>query len=194
MMHIGLTGGIGSGKTTVAKYFKALGIPVYDSDGSARILMEGNPELGAELIELLGPATFKDGKLNRKYIANLVFKDSDLLERLNKLVHPNVRQDFLNWAHSQQAPYVIQEAAILFENGGYLAMDYNILVVAPLLERERRVVLRDESTLEDVRARIARQWPDEKKIPLADFVIQNNTMAEASASVLKIHNYLLTLA
>ena len=191
MRHVGLTGGIGSGKSTIAEYFKALGIPVYSSDARAKDLMESNGQLKVELIRLFGDKAYVNDCLNRTYIAELVFSNPELLDRLNTLVHPVVQADFMAWANLQNAPYVIQEAAVLFENGGYKNFDYTILVKAPLEERVRRVMVRDGVSREAVLSRIQNQRSDAQKEPLADFVIENLNLESSREIVLKIHELLL---
>jgi len=194
MMRVGLTGGIGSGKSTVAGYFRDLGIPVYDSDTRARELMEGLPSLRDDITALLGPGAYTNGRLNRAYIAERVFNDPDLLAALNTLVHPAVRSDFQQWSLQQQAPYVLQEAAVLFENGGYKRLDHTILVTAPESTRVRRVMKRDQASREAVLARMKNQWDDLRKIPLADFVIENTRRERARSQARKIHRKLLKLS
>lgn len=194
MMRVGLTGGIGSGKSTVAGYFRDLGIPVYDSDTRARELMEGLPSLRDDIKALLGPGAYKNGRLNRAFIAERVFSDPNLLAALNALVHPVVRRDFQQWSLQQQAPYVLQEAAVLFENGGYKQLDHTILVTAPEPTRLRRVMKRDQASREAVLARMKNQWDDLRKIRLADFVIENTRRETARSQARKIHRKLLKLS
>ena len=194
MMRVGLTGGIGSGKSTVAGYFRDLGIPVYDSDNRARELMENLPALREEIQALLGPAAFQNGRLNRPHIAERIFGDPTLLAALNALVHPAVRLDFQQWSQQQQAPYVLQEAAVLFENGGYRQLDRTILVTAPEPTRLRRVMKRDRASREAVLARMKNQWDDQKKMPLADFVIENTRREKARSQAREIHRKLLKLS
>lgn len=191
MKLVGLTGGIGSGKSTVAKYFQRLGIPVYHSDERAKVLMEENESIKAEIIQIFGPDSYAEEKLNRAYIAEIVFSNPQFLKKLNAIVHPAVRADFLAWCKLQNAPYVIQEAAVLFENYGYKNLDYNILVKAPKEERERRVMERDGSTREQVQARILNQWTDERKAPLADFILENIDLETTKGNVFKLHELLL---
>lgn len=193
-MRVGLTGGIGSGKSTVADYFRELGVPVYDSDSRARVLMEDNPALRAKVEALLGPEAYSANRLNRPYVAARVFADSDLLAALNALVHPEVRLDFLEWTQQQQAPYVVQEAAVLFENGGYRHLDRMVLVTAPEGLRLKRVMKRDGVGEAAVRARMNNQWDDGLKIPLADFVVDNTRRQTARSQVRTIHRQLLRLA
>ncbi len=193
-MRVGLTGGIGSGKSTVAGYFRELGVPVYDSDSRARVLMERNPSLRHQIESLLGAEAYLGDLLNRQYVAARVFDNPALLASLNALVHPQVRLDFLEWSEGQQAPYVVQEAAILFENGAYRQLDRVVLVTAPERTRLRRVMKRDGATEQAVRARMNNQWDDVRKIPLADFVIDNTLRQTARTQVRKIHRQLLGLA
>ena len=193
-MRVGLTGGIGSGKSTIAGYFRALGIPVYDSDARARDLMEENKPLRDGILRLLGPLAYADGRLNRSHIASRVFEDRKLLEELNALVHPVVRADFVDWSQRQQAPYVLQEAAILIENGAYRDLDRLILVVAPEQERIRRVMERDSIPREAVLSRMKNQWADEDKIPLADYVIENTSLPISRELVGRVHRELLEIS
>lgn len=193
-MRVGLTGGIGSGKSTVGRALQELGIPVYDSDRRARELMEGEERLRAAITELLGPGAYKGTALNRPFIASRVFDDPAMLDALNALVHPVVRADFEAWAERQAAPYVVQEAAVLFENGGYRGLDRMILVTAPEDERIRRVMLRDGVSREAVRSRMRNQWEDAEKIPLADFVIRNTDLQKTLREAGKVHRELLQLA
>lgn len=175
MIKVGVTGGIGSGKSTVCKVFAALGIPVFEADPVAKELMNTNPELAEQLISLFGPSVYlPDHTIDRKYLARIVFNDSSLLEKLNKVVHPVVRDAFNNWCEKQKAPYIIHEAAILFESGFYKMMDKTIAVVADESERISRVTKRDKLTTEQVHDRIRNQWSDEQRMKLADFVIRNN--------------------
>jgi dephospho-CoA kinase len=194
MMRVGLTGGIGSGKTTVAGFFRQLGVPVYNSDQRARELMEGDDDLRAAISNLLGPDAYGDTGLNRGYIASRVFRDKSLLEQLNGLVHPVVRKDFHNWAGQQKTPYVLQEAAILFENGAYRGFDKMILVTAPRDVRIRRVMDRDSVPGESVVARMENQWETSRKIPLADYVIENTDLEKTRLRVGRIHLELLQLS
>ncbi|NQX76158.1 dephospho-CoA kinase [Gilvibacter sp.] len=194
MISVGLTGGIGSGKTTVARFFEAIGIPIYFADDRAKALMVEDQELIASIKALLGDQAYTyDGRLNRAYIASQVFNDAKLLEALNALVHPAVGKDFKQWAQAQQSPYVIKEAAILFENGSYTHSDANILVTAPESIRLERVMSRDGASEEAVRARMQHQWPDEQKIPLADYVIENIDLEATRKQVNSLHKQLISL-
>jgi len=190
-MIIGLTGGIGSGKTTIAGFFEKLGIPIYIADNAAKDLMVNSIEVRRKVIALLGSESYEDGKLNRTYIADRVFSEKKTLKALNAIVHPAVQQDFEDWTTQQKSPYVIKEAAILYENGGYKKCDYTILVTAPINVRIERVIQRDETTQEAVTKRIAAQWSDYKKIAFADAVIENIKLENARQDVQKIHIHLL---
>jgi dephospho-CoA kinase len=194
MIQVGLTGGIGSGKSTVASFFRKLGIPVYDSDARAKELMKNDPDLRKAITGLLGEQAYQYGNLDRKWIASRVFSDPELLTALNALVHPAVRRDFGQWSTAQQGPYVVQEAAVLMENGGYRELDFNILVTAPETMRISRVVKRDQVTEIQVRERMRNQWTDADKIPLADFVIENTNLENTRRQVELIHRKLLQLS
>lgn len=194
MLIVGLTGGIGSGKSTVARFFEQLGIPIYLADDKAKALMVNDQQLKAAIIDLLGATAYmEDGRLNRAYIAGEVFNKSELLEKLNSLVHPAVANDFKTWASQQNAPYVIKEAAILFENGNYKAADKNILVTAPVEERIKRVISRDGVSRASVLSRMQHQWPDNQKIPLADYVIENIDLRQTQLQVNSLHEQLISL-
>jgi dephospho-CoA kinase len=190
MKVIGLTGGIGSGKTTVAKLFEELGVPVYNSDLKAKKLMQNSKELRTAVIGLLGKESYVLQKLNKKYIADKIFEDKDLLQKLNAIVHPAVRQDFIKWAKKESSPYVIQEAAILFENNSYKTFDKIILVKAPKNVRLQRVLTRDAISEKEILTRMENQWDDSKKIPLADYVIENTDLEKTKIQVQKIHHEL----
>ncbi|UCD61240.1 MAG: dephospho-CoA kinase [Flavobacteriaceae bacterium] len=191
MKIIGLTGGIGSGKTTVAKLFKEFGVPVYNSDLKAKKLMQNSKELRTSIIDLLGKESYVLKKLNKKYIADKVFEDKELLQKLNAIVHPAVKHDFIEWAKTKKTPYVIQEAAILFENNSYKTFDKIILVKAPKEVRLQRILARDTISEEEILARMENQWDDSKKIPLADYVIENTDLEKTRLQVEEIH-YQLT--
>lgn len=178
MKLIGLTGGIGSGKSTVASIFMTLGIPVYVADKAGKELMQHDPEVKAQIIALLGPDAYAEGKLNSGWIATQVFPNPALLDQLNAIVHPAVARDVANWImlpENSQAPYLLKESALLFEENLTASLDEIILVVAAEDERIRRVMERDHVTAEQVMQRMKNQWTDEKKIPLADYVIYNDS-------------------
>ncbi|MEW2922306.1 dephospho-CoA kinase [Muricauda sp. ANG21] len=194
MKIVGLTGGIGSGKSTVAKMFRQLNVLVYDSDKEAKALMVTSKELRKDITQLLGKEAYKDDVLNRAFIAEKVFKDPKMLEMLNAIVHPAVRKHFLEWARKKSVPYVIQETALIFENEGQDKYDYTILVTAPEEVRLQRVMERDGATKEQILQRMANQMADKEKIPLADFIVENMELGTTEKKVKELHAKLLALS
>ncbi|GGX28817.1 dephospho-CoA kinase [Aquimarina muelleri] len=190
MKVVGLTGGIGSGKSTVAKMFQKLGVAIYIADDEAKKMMNENAFLKNKIIELLGKESYLNEKLNREYIANIVFKDKVQLDQLNAIVHPEVAKHFNHWKKQQQGEYVLKEAAILFENEGYKQCDYTILVSAPIEIRIERVLRRDDTSRENILSRMNNQWDDAQKIVLADFVISNDNLKDTENQVNEIHKVL----
>lgn len=188
-LKIGITGGIGSGKTTVCRLFETLGVPVYYADERAKWLMVNDEALIVGIKALFGEAAYQpDGSLNRAYIAERAFHNEPLLEQLNGLVHPAVGRDSLVWfSEHQQSPYVLKEAALLFESGSYRQLDAIIVVAAPEELRIERVMRRDGVSREAVLARIRRQWPQEEKIHLADYVIHNDGQSSLIRQVWELH-------
>lgn len=194
MIKVGLTGGIGSGKTTVANMFRILGVDVYSADSEAKILMEKDTDLKAKIISLLGGESYLNQSLNSHYIASRVFNNSSLLKKLNFLVHPVVRKDFGDWMEVRKsASYIIQESAILFESGFSSFFNYTILVTAELKTRIDRVVRRDKNDRKDVIARIEQQMSDEEKLKLADFELNNSGQKLLIPQVLELHNKFVSL-
>ncbi|MFZ2897038.1 MAG: dephospho-CoA kinase [Saprospiraceae bacterium] len=194
MKKIGLTGGIGSGKSTVARIFEVLGIPVYYADDRAKQLMVEDPELKAGIVALFGAEAYSQNELNRAHIAHLAFSDPSLLKKLEALVHPAVLADGERWHNAQQGvPYTIKEAALLFESGSYKALDKIIVVTAPLELRIERVMRRDQISRDSVMSRIARQMLEEEKKMLADFVIDNDGSRSLIRQVWEIHRQILQL-
>ena len=192
MLKIGITGGIGTGKSMVCKVFELLQIPVYDSDLRAKYVMNTNPVLKQELIQAFGQETFNVHGLNRVYLGSLVFPNPEKLAKLNSLVHPHVKQDFLDWAAAQNAPYVIKEAALMFETEAYKQVDQMITVFAPLEIRLKRLEQRDTHRSEaDILHIIGKQLPEEEKIKRADHVIYNDDSQLVIPHVLKLHEQLL---
>ncbi len=191
MIIVGLTGGIGSGKTTVAKMFNVLGAPVYIADEEAKRLTNTSKIIHKKLIKLLGKRSYREGILDRKYVADKIFDDQALLRQVNDIIHPKVAQHFNRWVKKQQGAYCIKEAAILFESGSYKNCDITILVVAPKKERIKRVIKRDHITKESIEARINNQWTDYRKRKLADFIIENLDLKTTQEKVKKIHLHLL---
>ena len=190
---VGLTGGIGSGKTTVSQMFKSLGIPVYNSDEEAKALMQSSEVLKQELIELLGDSCYQNGQLNRSFIASKVFSDKALLEKINAIVHPKVASHFEAWFSKQNAPYVIKEVAILFETKSQQFFDFILTVTAPDESRIQRVMHRDNKSKSEVELVIKNQLAESEKINQSHFVIYNNIISETKQKVHEIHNEILVL-
>ena len=191
---IGLTGGIGSGKSRVVEVFTTLGVPCYIADQAAKKLMINNAMVKQQIKDLFGEKAYNQNGLNRTYIGELVFKDPEKLKALNAIVHPAVAQDFSEWVSQQDYPYVIKEVAILFETGGYKAVDQSLLITAPKEARLQRAMQRDQSTKEEVLARMNNQWEDEQRLPLASHVIENLTWKDTEKEIKRLHKYFLSLA
>tara|TARA_R110002050_G_scaffold16019_2_gene48921 strand:+ start:12941 stop:13537 length:597 start_codon:yes stop_codon:yes gene_type:complete len=194
MMVIGLTGGIGSGKTTVAKMFADLNVPVYYSDLEAKYLMVTSEPLQKQIRTLLGEEAYLNKELNRKFIADKVFASPELLSALNNMVHPAVKQHFMAWVKRQNTAYVIQESALIFENSSQKKYDHIILVTAPEVIRIQRVIDRDHLPIEKVKERIANQLSEDVKAKNSDFVIINLNLEETKKKVSEIHKQLLNLS
>lgn len=190
-MIVGLTGGIGSGKTTVGNFFVELGVPVYNSDLEAKQLMVSSKQLKKDIKKLLGKDAYKGKKLNKNFISDKVFNDSSLLKKMNNIVHPAVRNDFMVWAKMQNTPYVIQETALIFENNAHKFYDKIILVTAPQDVRIQRVITRDGASEKKISERMGNQLSDVKKIPLADFVIVNTELEKTKLKVEEVNIALL---
>lgn len=190
-MRIGLTGGIGSGKSTVAGIFRVLGIPVFDADTEAKKIMETNTGVRNAIITQFGPAIYPDLKLDRKALAAIVFKDAQQLEKLNAIVHPFAIQEAEDWSARQTALYTVKEAALFFEAGSAIGIDYMIGVYTPKHIRINRVMKRDGVTREEVMARMQRQIKEEIKMRLCDFVITNDDQQLLIPQVLKLHERFL---
>lgn len=190
MKIIGLTGGIGSGKSTIAAMFKNIGIPVYIADIEAKKILERSKVVRRRVISLLGEQSYTLTIPNKKYIASKIFNDTELLEKMNAIIHPKIASHFKRWTKKQTATYCIKEAAVLFENRSYKNCDATILVTAPIDIRIARVIERDGVSKEEVKARMRHQWDDSKKALLADFTIENIFLQETQNQVLTIHNIL----
>ena len=190
MMVVGLTGGIGSGKSTIAKAFAALGIAVFNSDEQAKALIATDVQVKERIIAAFGEKAYQNGEYNRAYIAQIVFNNSEKLAILNSIVHPALAKYFKQWAKKQMSPYVLKEAAILFESGSYKDCDYIITVTAPEQLRIARVIARDHCTEAQVRARMAQQWTDDQRIALSNAVIENIDLEKAKKEVKRINNEL----
>ncbi len=193
MLKIGITGGIGSGKTTVCKIFELLGIPVYYADERAKWLMANDQNLMKALKEAFGEQVYtKDGKLDRGYLAKIVFNEQSKLNLLNSLVHPAVQKDGDNWHEAQKdVPFTLKEAALFFESGSYIYMDKMIAVTAPETIRIQRVIKRDRTDEQSVKARINKQLPEQEKVNRSDFVIQNDGSQSLILQVIEIYHQLL---
>ncbi|MBU2930038.1 dephospho-CoA kinase [Winogradskyella psychrotolerans] len=193
MVVVGLTGGIGSGKSTILKCFKSYGIPVYIADDEAKALMNRSKVIRRKLIHLFGDKAYENNVLNRPYLASKIFNDKTLLSKMNAIVHPKVAAHFKQWLSKQDAAYVIKEVAIIFENNLQNEYDYIITVVADKDLRIKRVMQRDGVSQEKVEAIMKNQWSDADKIEKSDFVIVNNTLQEAREQAENIHNNLLKI-
>lgn len=192
-MIVCLTGGIGSGKTTVANFFGNLGVPVYVSDIEAKILMETSNQIKKEIIQEFGKKSFINDEPDRKYLASIVFNNKEKLQKLNAIIHPVVAKHFTDWYKKQDFKYVIKESAILFENGIYGDCGKIILVTAPKEERIKRVMNRDNVKKKDVLLRMKNQWTDKEKIKFSDFTIRNTSIDKTLLQVNKIHQELLKI-
>jgi dephospho-CoA kinase len=191
MIKVGITGGIGSGKTTVCKLFELLGIAVYYSDDEAKKILDYDSTVKSEMLTLFGPTILNEfEQIDRKKIASIVFSDTTKLALLNSIVHPAVASHFEDWSKKQSSQYILKEAAILFESGANKQVDKTIVVTAPLQLKLSRVMARDKTSETEVLKRMANQLPDEEKIKLSDFVIQNNEENLLIPQVLLVHDQL----
>jgi len=194
MIRVGLTGGIGSGKTAVARVFRTLGIPVFEADAEGRRIMQEDAAVIKAVTERFGTSVVRNGAIDRAMVASIVFKDPAALKDLNAIIHPAVRTGFLRWAAEQNAPYVIMEAAVMAENGGHRTMDQVIVVTAPAELRIQRVMARDGVGRDAVDARMANQVGDAERLKLADHVIHNDDQQLVIPQILAVHQALLTFA
>ena len=194
MLRIGITGGIGSGKTTVAKVFEVLGIPVYYADDAAKRLMNEDGELKEKIQLQFGNEVYKNGQLDRKHLAEIVFTSPEKLALLNALVHPVTLKDAEKWMQQQSTPYAIKEAALIFESGAQEHLDHVIGVTAPAPLRIQRTMQRDGITREEVMARMDKQMDETIKMKLCDFVLVNNEQEMLLPQILLLHEKLLVLA
>jgi dephospho-CoA kinase len=186
MKKVGLTGGMGSGKSVVSHLLEIMGFPVYDSDWHAKQLMQNDQPLRESLVVEFGSSVYKNDSLNRQYLSSLVFDKPDRLNTLNQLVHPAVKTDFLIWADKQCSPMVFLESAILFESTFSVLMDKVVVVTAPLELRIDRIIQRDGDTKEDILKRFNNQWSDQKRASMADYVIINDNNRSIIEQVDKI--------
>ena len=193
MIKIGITGGIGSGKSTVAKVFEVLGIPVYNADLAAKRLMNEDTVLKEKIKQQFGNDVYKNEKLDNKYLAEIVFSSEEKLELLNSIVHPATINDANAWMLKQSTPYTLKEAALLFESGAAELHDYVIGVTAPAPLRLQRVMQRDNSSREEVMARMNKQMDEETKMELCNFIINNDEQEMLIPQVLALHETILLL-
>jgi dephospho-CoA kinase len=194
MLKVGLTGGIGSGKSTVAAIFETLGIPVYYADKEAKRLMIEYPNLIQSITELLGEESYSNGNLNREYISSVVFKEPKKLEQLNQLIHPLTITDSLKWMLQQSTPYAIKEAALIFESKSESHLDVIIGVTSPESLRIKRVLERDGIDEADVRQRMSRQMSEAEKMKRCNFIITNDEINLLTPQVIRIHEILIKMA
>lgn len=183
---IGITGGIGSGKSIVSKIIETMGYPVFNSDFEAKKIANSHPEVKSELIELFGESIYMDNELNRKMLAGLIFSDLSLRGKVNAIIHPKVREEFNNRASTSKSNLIFNEAAILFETGAYKQLDATVLITAPKELRIRRVLGRDKVSLEEIENRIASQWSDEKKSQFTNYIINNDEVEPLIVQVEKV--------
>ena len=188
MIKVGLTGGIGSGKTTVSNFLLDYGIPVYNSDIQGKILLNNNLELKNDIVSLFGKSVYNNGVLNTNLLSSIVFSDPEKMEQLNNLVHPRVGEDFNQWiSENNKKPILVKEAAILIESGSYLTMDKIILIVSKKSTRLKRVSKRDNTDSKSIENRINLQMQDDEKLKYADYIIENNTsLKNLKTKVLKV--------
>ena len=189
MKIIGLTGGIGSGKTILAKEFSKNYVQVYNSDERAKFLMSNSKDLKDSLIKYFGSNTYVDDSLNKTYLSSLIFNDRKSLDLMNSIVHPQVEKDFMGWMKNKNEKYVIYESALIFETGSYKRNDFNILVTSDLSVRIKRIMNRDKIDKSLAMLKIDNQWKDEKKIPLADYIFVNSTIDKNIQTVKKLVTY-----
>lgn len=191
-LKIGVTGGIGSGKSVVTRLFRLLNVPTYDADTAAKAIMTDSRAVRAQLVAGFGPAVYlPDGSLNRSWLSDRVFHDEKALKKLNSIVHPAVIQHGNEWAEAQSGPYSVKEAALLFESGSFQSLDYTILVSSPLELRIHRVMKRDGVSRQEIVARMDQQMPEEDKLKLANRVIYNDEKQSLITQVYNIHQQLI---
>ncbi len=193
MIKVGITGGIGSGKSLVCAIFKHMGIPVYDSDSRAKALMNECEEITNALTGYFGNEVYLEGMLNRPFLAQKIFNNKAALDFVNSIVHPAVRKDFIQWAAHQESAYVIEEAALLFESKAYKLLDVVITVTCPEELRIQRVIERDKTSRENVIQRIKNQLPEDEKILKSDYVIINDDQHSLIEQINNTHNKIKAL-
>lgn len=194
MLKVGITGGIGSGKSTVGRIFASLGVPVYDADAASKRLMNTSAEMREKIIEQFGFESYDGNTINRQFLASEVFNDKEKLAKLNAIVHPATKKDGEDWMNQQSYPYAIKEAAIIFESGSHLRLDKIIGVSSPLELRIKRTMKRNNISREDVLARMGQQMNEEEKMSLCDFIIFNDEQQLVIPQVLALHQKLMQMA
>ncbi len=193
MIKVGLTGGIGSGKTLVSEMFSRLEIPIFNADHEAKFILNNDPEVIIQIKNTFG-GIYDTKEINRKKLASIIFNNQEALEKINSIIHPKVREYFNNWIKKQHsAKYIIKEAAILFESNAYKDLDATINVHADELVRINRVVKRDKTSIEEVKSRIKNQLSDEERLKLADYTIYNNGDNMLIPQILEIHKKILNI-
>ena len=191
MKVVGLTGGIGSGKTTILSMFLDLGVPVYIADVEAKKLTNTSKVIRKKIIALLGENSYLKTEINKKYVADMIFNDDELLKKVNKIIHSKVANHFEKWVDKQNGLYCIKETAILFETANYKLCDYTILITSPKEERIKRLKKRDQLTRKEIENRMNNQWSDIEKSQLADAVIENALLKNTQKKVEEVHLFLL---
>jgi dephospho-CoA kinase len=191
MKVVGLTGGIGSGKTTILSMFLDLGVPVYIADVEAKKLTNTSKVIRKKIIALLGENSYLKTEINKKYVADMIFNDDELLKKVNKIIHSKVANHFKKWVDKQNGLYCIKETAILFETANYKLCDYTILITSPKEERIKRLKKRDQLTRKEIENRMNNQWSDIEKSQLADAVIENALLKNTQKKVEEVHLFLL---
>lgn len=194
MLKVGITGGIGSGKSTVARMFEVLGVPVFYADAEARTMMEDDAEVRTAIVNAFGPEAYAEGRLNRQYLSSRMFGDRQQLERLNAIVHPAILRKADEWMNSRNTPYALKEAALIFESGGQRYLDAVIGVYAPEPLRIARAMKRDGTDRDTVLARMRHQIEESVKMRLCDFVIRNNDLELVIPQVVALHEKLMARA
>lgn len=196
MIKVGITGGIGSGKTTVCRVFELLGVPVFYADNVAKTIMQTDSQLKNEILNTFGQESYSiDGQLNRPYISSIVFKDQSQLNKLNALVHPAVFRAFDRWiAEQKEVPYILKEAALLFESESYKMCDLSILVISPESTRISRIKARDHISEEEIMLRMKRQFSDEQKMKLANHILVNDENRLLIPQILDLHQQFLKIS
>lgn len=194
MLKVGITGGIGTGKTTVCRIFELLDVPHYNADQRSKILLATHPEIREKVSALFGSDVYSNNTVDRVKIAGIVFKDQSKLKALENILHPAVKADFLEWVEIQTADYIIKEAALLYEAGSYKLLDKIIVVSSPEVLRIKRVMKRDQISAEEIKNRISKQYPQEEKEARADYILKNDDKELLMPQVLRLHQTLLKLS